>query len=89
MGEHSQRRTHLEESSVVLTLKHVERGGGEGREGSQVQQAGAKDAKEAETEVTRMSGLHRGRPLGEGQPSPRLENSGLRWGGIPAIPHNR
>jgi len=32
MREHSQRQTHLGESRVVMTLNHVEKQGGKGRE---------------------------------------------------------
>jgi hypothetical protein len=46
VGECSQRQTHLGESRVVMTLDHEGRGGGEGREGRQVQKPGGQRYKE-------------------------------------------
>lgn len=63
--EHRQRQVDLGESTVVMTLNHVGRRGGEGREGNQVQLPGGQRYKrEAGTQCLDYIGKSL---LGEGQ----------------------
>ena len=72
LGEHSQRQTHLGESGAVMTLNSIGRQWREERR----KKAGW---------VTKMSGLYREEPLGEGQPG--LWDGEFREGGWVCQPH--